>query len=345
MIYETRPGSSWAPYMDVFPKDFDTLIYWSDDELHELRGSDVLQRIGREAAEEGFREELLPLARRYSKLFEGTCLDYDNLEESLIAAAHRMATIIMSYSFDVQPPEFVSPAEDSDEDMDDDEPDFSSFFKGLVPFADMLNSDADIFNARIFQSPTALEVITLRDIRPGEELLNDYGDLPRADLLRRYGYVTPNYAQYDLADLPAAAILSACAQAFGTPDSTLKSRANFLLEVGVLEESYDIDADFAAPSNLFTSIKMLTMAEEQFSSLRASGSVSKASRSERVLYEPVLAQALRERLREYPPLEGRVSTEGMDERKKRRIEMAREVVKGEVDVLKKVLAKAEAGMA
>lgn len=38
---------------------------------------------------------------------------------------------------------------------------------------------------------------SIKPIRKGEEIFNDYGELPRADLLRRYGYVTDNYAQYD----------------------------------------------------------------------------------------------------------------------------------------------------
>jgi SET domain-containing protein 6 len=38
-------------------------------------------------------------------------------------------------------------------------------------------------------------------IREGEEIFNDYGELPRSDLLRRYGYITDNYTQYDVVEL------------------------------------------------------------------------------------------------------------------------------------------------
>ena len=41
----------------------------------------------------------------------------------------------------------------------------------------------------------------LTDIKAGEQIYNDYGPLPRADLMRRYGYVTPNYAQYDVVEI------------------------------------------------------------------------------------------------------------------------------------------------
>lgn len=40
-----------------------------------------------------------------------------------------------------------------------------------------------------------------KPIQKGEELFNDYGELPRSDLLRRYGYITDNYSQYDVVEL------------------------------------------------------------------------------------------------------------------------------------------------
>lgn len=330
--------------MDVFPESFDTLVYWDREELEEMRGCEVVDRIKKEEAEHDFKTILAPVLQRHQNVFANTVVDFSNLEQSVVQVAHRMMTIIMSYSFDVQPSSFVSPDEDSDSDMDMDDVDFSTFFKGLVPMADMLNSDADIFNTRIFQSPTHLEVITLRDINPGEELLNDYGDLPRADLLRRYGYVTSNYAQYDLADLSSANLLSAISQAFGAP-SNLQQRAAYLQELGLLEEQYDIDYEFHAPSDLYTAIKMMTIPDDQFESFAAAKSYSKASKAERVLYYPVIAQAIRERIRAYAPLEGRTPLEQIqDERKRRRVAMAREVVAGELDLLKKALQKAESAI-
>lgn len=41
----------------------------------------------------------------------------------------------------------------------------------------------------------------IKPIQEGEEIFNDYGDLPRADLLRRYGYITDNYAPFDTMEL------------------------------------------------------------------------------------------------------------------------------------------------
>ena len=45
-----------------------------------------------------------------------------------------------------------------------------------------------------------------RSIRSGDEIFNDYGPLPRSDLLRMYGYTTDHYAQYDVVELSSQAI-------------------------------------------------------------------------------------------------------------------------------------------
>lgn len=61
--------------------------------------------------------------------------------DNLLDAAHRMGSIIMSYSFDL---EVVGEKKGSDEDSDsDDEDEEGKFYKGMVPMADMLNADAD----------------------------------------------------------------------------------------------------------------------------------------------------------------------------------------------------------
>lgn len=61
----------------------------------------------------------------------------------------------------------------------------------------------------------------LKPIRENEEIFNDYGEIPRADLLRRYGYVTENYAPYDVIELS----LKDFCQAAGLPTDDLESQA------------------------------------------------------------------------------------------------------------------------
>lgn len=53
-----------------------------------------------------------------------------------------------------------------------------------------------------------------KPISVGDEILNDFGPLPSADLLRRYGYVTEEYKQYDVVDISVDLRLECAATLF-----------------------------------------------------------------------------------------------------------------------------------
>ena len=50
-------------------------------------------------------------------------------------------------------------------------------------------------------------MIVLKSISKGEEIYNDYGQLPRSDLLRRYGYITDSYKKWDVVELDSESIV------------------------------------------------------------------------------------------------------------------------------------------
>ena len=56
-----------------------------------------------------------------------------------------------------------------------------------------------------------MAMVALKPIKNGEEIFNDYGSLPRSDLLRRYGYVTDRYKKWDVVEISIASISSSCA--------------------------------------------------------------------------------------------------------------------------------------
>lgn len=79
--------------------------------------------------------------------------------------------------------------------------------------------------------------MAVQPIKKGEELLNDYGSMPQAELLRRYGYITPNYAQFDVVDLSHKIIVKAISK-HADPEVVegMEQKVDFLLESDVLEE-------------------------------------------------------------------------------------------------------------
>ena len=217
MMYEFLLGdkSAWKPYFDVLPESFDTPMFWSENELRELQASATVGKIGREAADDMFRGTLLPPIRANPDVFAGAS---ERSDEELVMLAHRMGSTIMAYAFDLE--------NDEDEDEDEDgwvEDREGKAMMGMVPMADIMNADAE-FNvsfhtktpmqqgnrsmltvyakAHVNHGDDDLTVTALRPIKAGEEILNYYGPHPNSELLRRYGYVTPRHARYDVVEIP-----------------------------------------------------------------------------------------------------------------------------------------------
>lgn len=145
MIYESGQGdrSRWWPYWNILPEKFDTLIYWSPSELAELQGSAVLHKIGMETANQTFVGSLLPIVQKHSKTFGGYAPLFEgpDAKAHLLRIAHRMASLIMAYAFDLEK-EVIEAGADADEEgfLSDDE---EGMPKGMVPLADILNADAE----------------------------------------------------------------------------------------------------------------------------------------------------------------------------------------------------------
>jgi hypothetical protein len=145
LIYEyLLPESRWKPYFEVLPDDFDTLMFWSDEELGELQTSSVVGKIGRHGADEMFRSRIIPVIRKHPKSFPAAISLTD---DALMQIAHRMGSTIMAYAFDLENED----EDDADEDDGWVEDKEGRTLLGMVPMADTLNADAE-FNVRTFLS-------------------------------------------------------------------------------------------------------------------------------------------------------------------------------------------------
>lgn len=213
MIYEylLAEKSMWAPYLRVLPTDFDTLMFWSESELCELQGSAVVDKIGRQYAEEAILEKIAPIVHRNPSLFPPVhglpSYEGDAGTQALLRLAHIMGSLIMAYAFDLEKTEEDENKEGEDGYITDEEEEQLS--KGMVPLADLLNADPDRNNARLFQEEEFLIMKTTKLIKAGEQIFDDNGEIPRADLLRRYGYISDSYAPYDVVELSLKTICQA----------------------------------------------------------------------------------------------------------------------------------------
>lgn len=151
MIYEYYQGeqSKWYPYFRILPSSFDTLMFWTDEQLSELQGSAVVGKIGKAAADDTILQKVVPLIQANPHHFPPRPnmppLNSPDSQNALLCLAHRMGSIIMAYAFDIEK------ADEADEDTaedgymtdDEDEP-----AKGMVPLADIFNADAQRNNVR-----------------------------------------------------------------------------------------------------------------------------------------------------------------------------------------------------
>ena len=69
-------------------------------------------------------------------------------------------------------------------------------------------------------------MVALKPIKKGEEILNDYGQLPRSDLLRRYGYITDRYKKWDVVEIDSEMIIRAACEQNSWDESSKEKRVN-----------------------------------------------------------------------------------------------------------------------
>lgn len=288
----SNPNSKWAPYFRVLPEKLDSLVFWSPEELAELQASAVVNKIGKDQAEEVFRDSV-------SKIVP---------EGSTSEVFHRVASTIMAYAFDI--PEASVEDEKKDENAEedelvDDEDEITNM--AMIPLADMLNADVDN-NARLHYDGDDLEMRAIRPIKAGEEILNDYGQLPRSDLLRRYGYVTDKYAVFDVVELPTVPLISYIRKDLFKDHKVRQTEVDARVELAkredVYEDSYDIahaDEEYPAiPDELVAFIWLLLVDKETFAALKSSKlSLPPRAKMETKLVGSVIQALLKRRASEY----------------------------------------------
>ncbi|KAI4674820.1 uncharacterized protein J4E84_010426 [Alternaria hordeiaustralica] len=246
MMYEHLQGdaSRWKPYLDVLPRTFDTPIFWSEAELKELEGTCLsVDKIGKQQSDDMLRSRVVPVIEQNPTIFYSACASKLSGQE-LLELAHRMGSTIMSYAFDLDNKDEESENGEDGwvEDRDGTTP------LGMVPMADILNANAE-FNAHVNHGDS-LEVTSLRFTLPaGSEVLNYYGPLPTSELLRRYGYVTPEHARYDVVELPWSLVRAALIEQLTVSEEVVSKVEAKLEENEEFEEYFIIERDSGDPDS------------------------------------------------------------------------------------------------
>ncbi|KAI5365138.1 putative SET domain, rubisco LSMT, substrate-binding domain superfamily [Septoria linicola] len=330
MVYEylKSTDSSWKPYFDLLPEQFDSLMFWSDDELQLLEGSAVVEKIGKETADSTFSEQLIPIIAQHADVFKTGGRSNDEL----LALCHRMGSTIMAYAFDLEKPESEQSQRDEEEWEEDEES--ATLPKGMVPLADMLNADADRNNAKLFYEDDKVVMKTIKAVKAGEELYNDFGSLPRADLIRRYGYVTENYAKYDLVEISSDLIKEQAKVQLRLVEKDVSEKWQYAEEQGVGDDAYDIsragNEEGQFPEELCVALNLLATPKAEFEKLKKKDKLPKADLTTDA--KKLLRAVLVHRYAAYPKEVAAAQT------LTGRIAMAKQVIDGEKQVLQEAVA-------
>ncbi|KZO95503.1 SET domain-containing protein [Calocera viscosa TUFC12733] len=354
MMWEEARGeeSKWAGYLRSMPTEFGSLMFWSDEELGWLRGSMVLDKIGKEAAEKDYNEKVLPLLQKRSDLFRPSLLS----SHFTLQNYHIQGSRILSRSFTVSPwPGAAAPADDEDEapdlvdtsaasggdvlmgevnvlgddseenidlgDLDEEEEDEErekTEDVAMVPMADMLNARCGCNNARLFYTRDDLQMVATKPIASGEQIWNTYGDPPNSDLLRRYGHV-------DALPLP---------DGVGSPSDVVEINADTVVEAAKVEayqervdwwleeggdDAFVLDTTYDLPEDMLSLIRLLLLTQEDWEKAQSKGKPPRPKLDEKS-YE-VVKVVLQKRLAMYPmPFAEQeallASTAGLSERRR-----------------------------
>lgn len=186
----------------------------------------------------------------------------------------------------------------------------------------------------------------IKPIKAGEEIFNDYGALPRSDLLRRYGYITDNYTQYDVVEIPLVLVTASLP---AQPSQQHEKRMDYLDEQGLVEDGYDIawgepfEIQECISPELIMLVQALLMTDADFEAMSKSGKLPKPKKMTATDAE-FLQRLVRARAEQYgTTLEedlsasNAVAPQSDSFSKERRYAMARAVRIGE----KKILRAAE----
>ena len=72
-----------------------------------------------------------------------------------------------------------------------------------------------------------MTMVASKTIKKGQEIFNDYGQRPRSDLLRRYGYVTNNAKIWDVVELDSMTVIRIASEHHRLNDSERNRRVIF----------------------------------------------------------------------------------------------------------------------
>lgn len=225
-MYILNTCSQWSQYLNVLsrPHEMNSLLYWSADELRTLRPSLILDRVGEAQARDMLNDIKTKLIKKNDAILQ-------RISEMVWDDFLYIASLVMSYSFDVEDPNDHTDSSDEEENYSDDYRGIrhDGYLKSMVPLADTLNADTRMCNATLTYDVETLKMRAIEPILAGQQLFNFYGDFSNGELLRRYGYVEWLGSKYEIGEIRLDNVTEICTKVFSV-----------IVDVALIEEVLEI---------------------------------------------------------------------------------------------------------
>ncbi|KAL3144369.1 hypothetical protein ABBQ32_004124 [Trebouxia sp. C0010 RCD-2024] len=192
--------SRWSSYWDLLPDIDDRQdmpVFWDQQDLQPLRNTPMAEKLGGKWPMTGCHVEH---PTQVEELFDtvvkpfcskGHVPEWQDKTKQQQWWLYLWATAVVSaYSFTL--------GEDK--------------FQAMVPLWDMLNHVTGQCNVRLHHSSKheALQMITTKPIKQGDEIINNYGPCSDSELLRRFGFIEQQPNPHNGCEIPCAMLVARC---------------------------------------------------------------------------------------------------------------------------------------
>ncbi|KAK2464170.1 hypothetical protein APHAL10511_003627 [Amanita phalloides] len=290
-------------------------MFWGEDDLYELEGTAVVEKIGKDEANQEYNTKIVAALQSRMDLFHPDAWAKDYSLEMF----HMMGSCILSRSFNVEPWHNMNTGSENKSDVEDDAMSDSSQDSdsqeesdaegsssiAMVPMADMLNARFGSENSKLFHEEDCLRMVTTKSIRAGEQIWNTYGDLPNSELLRRYGHVDlvplPDGGvgnPGDVIEIQVDIVVEAVLKHHPTPSSAeSRERIDWWLDNGG-DDAIVIESDYEVPAVMLSLIRLFLLSKSEWEKTKIKSKPPKAKMEPDVIQ--VLITILQQRMKKYP---------------------------------------------
>ncbi|XP_015033392.2 actin-histidine N-methyltransferase [Drosophila willistoni] len=181
LVVEKSRGadSIWKPYIDVLPSRYNTVLYFTVEQMRRLRGTSVCSSALRQCR---------MIARKYAKLYAFAYCDSSYLRpDTGLFTQHGLCYELYRWAVStVMTRQNLVPREIATKD------DGNSPISALIPCWDMANHRPGKITSFYDSNAHQMECTAQEFCKAGNQFFIYYGDRPNADLLVHNGFVDPN---------------------------------------------------------------------------------------------------------------------------------------------------------